>query len=60
MAKLQKNFTTEADDLKAYITCACPACGCGCRDAYDPYSVQAGTESGQVAWTQDQSSYYNR
>ena len=29
MAKLQKNFTTEADDLKAYITCACPAVAVG-------------------------------
>ncbi len=60
MAKLQKNFTTEAGDLKAYITCACPACGCACRNISDSVSVQRATSSDQSAWTQDQSSYWNR
>ena len=51
MAKLQKNFTTEAGDLKAYITCACPACGCACRNISDSVSVQRATSSDQSAWT---------
>ena len=60
MSKLQKNFTTESDDLKAYITCACPACGCACRNISDPHSVQMATNSDQSAWREDQSSYWNR
>ena len=57
MKKLNKNFTTETDELKSYISCSCPLCGCGCAS---DSAVQKATNSASGAATQDQSSYWNR
>ena len=58
--KLEKSFITETDDLKAYITCRCPACACGCQNINDSYSVQRATKSGYRGGMQEQSAFWNR
>jgi putative bacteriocin precursor len=60
LKKLKKNFVTETDDLRAYITCRCPACACGCQDISDSHSVQSATKSGYRGGMQEQSAFWNR
>ena len=59
MKKLKKNFTTETDELKAYITCRCPACACGCQNIYNPHSVQTATNRGFKGGRDEQSATWN-
>ncbi|MCI1305764.1 MAG: hypothetical protein LKG40_06010 [Lachnospiraceae bacterium] len=60
MKKLKKNFITETDDLRAYITCRCPACACGCQNINNPTSVQRATNRGYDAGRAEQSAFWNR
>ena len=59
MKKLKKNFVTETDELKAYITCRCPACACGCQNIYSSNSVQTATKSGYRGGKYEQSAVWN-
>lgn len=55
--KLKKNFKSQTDTIKAFVTCSCPAIQCACNDIYNDYSVYTASKRGLSASTQNYSSY---
>lgn len=58
--KLKKNFRSETDTIKAFVSCSCPYIQCACRDIYNPYSVNSASQDGLKASTQNYSTYLSK